>query len=481
MKIVRSPLLPLVILLLPALVSAQSITREDFLNQLVESHPIFVREALTAEIERQDQASYLGAEDTNFYYGVNLFHETPELSINGPERTSALGGEIGFQRVFWNTGGRLTASAASSGVAIKLSDDLDPDGVFPGFMMSNRIDVSYIHPLRRNKGGFLDRFAYELKNFDIDFSEVQAAENLEDFLVGAAARYLDWVFAGEQRRIIAERLRLSEEELDRISRRREANLVDEVDVLRAEDVVRIWQQNQVLADARWSALQAELSVLAQNDEILQLDPDYDLYDIGDLPSLDDAITGLDEDIRILHLLNIRIDQTQFVGQQYEEIMKPDLSFITRFNTKELDERVLNSFVMDKPDLTLSLRYSIPVQNRTARSQLERTQSQAAQLEQQIAEIRLTLASSLTNLHIQMREMRNVLELNVEQIASAARRTEAELQRYNQGRGNLTFVIQSQDNEQNARLTYADNAISYHHLMLSYENLMDRIYVGEDAR
>ncbi|MFC1530075.1 TolC family protein [Gemmatimonadota bacterium] len=466
---------------LPVMVSAQSISRTEFLNQLVERHPIFVKESLTAEIVRQEQASYLGAEDTNIYYGVNLNHESPAPALSGPQRITALGIEGGFERVFWSTGGRLTASASAAGVGIKLIPEFDPDGTFPAYHMSNRIDVSYIHPLKRNRGGFLDRFTFELKKFDIDFSEVQASENLEDFLAGAAARYLDWVFVGEQRRIIAERLRLSEAELGRIQRRREANLVDEVDVLRAEDVVRIWQQNQVLADARWRALQAELSVLAQNEEILLLGPDYDLYDTGDLPSLEDAISGLDESIRILRLLGIRIARTGFAGQQFEEVMKPDLSFIARFNTKEFDHRILNAMLMDKPDLTLGLRYSIPIQNRTARSRLEMTCSQAEQLEQQVKQIRLSLVSTLTNLHIQMRELRNVLELNVEQIASAERRTEAELQRYNQGRGNLTFVIQSQDNEQNARLTYATNAASYHNLMLTWDNLLDRIYAGEVAR
>ncbi|MFC1628493.1 TolC family protein [Gemmatimonadota bacterium] len=468
------------IVLIPVLVSAQSISRDEFLNQLIARHPIFLKEGLTAEIERQEQASYLGAEDTNIFYGVNLNHETPAPALSGPKRITALGVEGGFQRVFWNTGGRLTASASAAGVGIKLIPEFDPNGTFPTLHMSNRIDVSYVHPLKRNRGGFLDRFTYDLKEFDIDFSEVQAMENLEDFLVGAASRYLDWVFAGEQRRIVAERLRLSEAELDRIRRRQEANLIDEIDVLRAEDVVRIWEQNQVLTDASWSALQAELAVLAQNDEILLLNPEFDLYDISELPSLEDAIAGLDESIRILRLLMIRIDQTGFVGQRFEEVMKPDLSFIARFNTKEFDARILNAFLMDKPDLSLRLRYSIPIQNRTARSQLERTRSQTEQLEQQIAEIRLSLVATLTNLHIQMREMRRVLDLNLEQIASAERRTAEELRLYNQGRGFLTFVIQSQDSEQNARLTYATNAAAYHDLMLTWENLLDDIYDGEEG-
>ena len=42
-----------------------------------------------------------------------------------------------------------------------------------------------------------------------------------------------------------ERLKLSEEVLARTQRKREENLIDEVDIIRATDAVRIIKQNQV--------------------------------------------------------------------------------------------------------------------------------------------------------------------------------------------------------------------------------------------
>ena len=69
----------------------------------------------------------------------------------------------------------------------------------------------------------------------------------------------------------------------------------------------------------------------------------------------------------------------------------------------------------------------------------------------------------------------MLSLNREQIQSARDRTEEELKLYNQGRGDLTFVILSRDNEENAKLTYAANALTYHKLNLEYLALMDQLY------
>ena len=102
-----------------------------------------------------------------------------------------------------------------------------------------------------------------MKQYDIDLSEVRASENIEDFLANSAAKFLDWVFLGEQKNIVIDRLKLSEEELARTKRKREANLVDQADVIRAEDALRIWRQNQVLVESLWKALQAELAVLTQ--------------------------------------------------------------------------------------------------------------------------------------------------------------------------------------------------------------------------
>jgi outer membrane protein TolC len=68
----------------------------------------------------------------------------------------------------------------------------------------------------------------------------------------------------------------------------------------------------------------------------------------------------------------------------------------------------------------------------------------------------------------------VLKLNQEQIESARQKTEEELKLYNQGRGDLTFVIQSRDNEENAKLTYAQNSIFYHKLILQYHALLDEL-------
>ena len=93
---------------------------------------------------------------------------------------------------------------------------------------------------------------------------------------------------------------------------------------------------------------------------------------------------------------------------------------------------------------------------------------------EVDEISLSLEAMLHNLILQVEGMYKVLTLNEKQIESSRKRTQEELKLYNQGRGDLTFVIQSQDNEERARLTYAQNAATYQGLNLRLKALLDEL-------
>ncbi len=456
---------------LPVLLPAQTITQDEFLNLLIKTHPLFEKEKLTTQIEKEEQNSYLGAEDWTFFSAANYSHLEPAIAYAGPEKMDTFSVDGGLERLFWKTGGRLSASFSSSLSYIKI----DPVFGFPDHFYQNQFSITYTHPLLQNKKGFLDRLQHNLKQYDVDFSEVRAIENLENFLSDSARKFLDWVLLTEQRKIVSERLSLSEEELARTERKLKAHLIDKVDLIRAEDAVRIAKQNQMLVESQWKALQAELAVLSQNHKIYDLSPQFNLYEVREFIPLNEAISQLKAESRLIHTLNIRLKQLEYSLKGYEEILKPKLSALAQFNIKNAAEGLGRALGMDKPDLVVGLQYSFPIRNRTAKAQITKTDLQIHQLKKQVDDLTLTLASVLTNLYIQIRELEKVLTLNQEQIESAKRKTEEELKLYNQGRGDLTFVIQSRDNEENAKLTYAVNALTYHKLIIEYQALMDQLY------
>jgi outer membrane protein TolC len=449
----------------------QTVTQEEFLSQLKRTHPVFEKEEMTARIIQENRRSLLGMQDWNV--GSTLFytHEEPSLAFAGPERTDALSASGGVERLFWNTGGRLSASFSSGYASMKISPAF---GISDSYF-ENRFEVGYSHPLMRNSHGALDRLEYDLKQYDIDMSEVTARENQEDFLAAAGQRFLDWVFLTEQKKIFAERVNLSEEELVNTQEKRSANLIDEVDVIRAEDAVRIARQNLLLAESQWKALQAELAVLAQDESYSDASPEYDIYGVVVLPALNETIAQLADDSRLLRILSIRLDQLAETRSGFRELEKPDLAFVTRLGIKNAKEDFGSSMVMDKPDAAIGLQLGFPAGNRTAKARVAQVDLQMIQLERQLEELKLNLSSGIANVHTQIVELERVLVLNQDQIESARKKTEEELKLYNQGRGDLTFVIQSRDSEQAAKLTYASNALTYHKLLLKYRALVDQLH------
>ncbi len=465
----------LLILTLPLfftnMVCANSITKSEFLRLLEQSHPLFQKEDLNSTIEKEAQAAYLGAEDWNLSSSVAFVHDEPALAYAGPERTDALTISGTAQRKFWKTGGTITASYSSTRFDMKL----DPFYRVPSSFYQHQIGIAYMHPLMRNKKGFLDQFAYKLKSFAIDFSEVTADERKEDFLAQSALTYLQWVYLNEQVNIIAERLKLSEEELERTKKKREANLIDQADVIRAEDAVNLWKQNLALVQSQERSIRASLSILSQQPDLTERVPADDLYTTCDVPTVREAENILTTQSRLVKRINIQIKQLAYSKLGFEETLKPDLTLVASLNTKRADEGIGTSLVLNKPTAEISLLLNVPIGNRTSKANIEKTDIQTAQLEQAKKELILELLSNYTRLRIQISEFERIMELNRDQIISATKRTEEELKLYEQGRGELTFVIQSRDNEQNVQLSYAQNALAYQQLVVQADALLDRLY------
>jgi outer membrane protein TolC len=178
------------------------------------------------------------------------------------------------------------------------------------------------------------------------------------------------------------------------------------------------------------------------------------------------------------MMDLRLKQLQRQQEGMNDLARPQLFLNAQFSVKGGHENLGDAFTMDKPDKGLFLSFNYPLGNRKAVAERNKSRLQVRQLSLQQDEIALDLEAGVRNLAIQLQELEKVLALNERQIASAREKTAAELQRYNQGRGDLAFVIQSQDNVQAARLAYAQNAALYHRLNLQLDALMDELLTAE---
>ena len=457
----------------PEAVVAEPLTQEAFVALLEKRHPVFEKERLSSAIEEATQQGYLGDTDWNLSSSLAWSREEATITAFSPDLSTSLGLQTGLSKQFWETGGRLSAIYAINRSSSSFEEV--PLFSYPDTFYENSVELQYAQPLLRNRGGKLSRLQYDLKGYDVDVSGIQAVENIEEFLAASISKYLDWVYLEEQKKIMSRRLDLSRREFERTQSKFNAYLVDSADVMRSKDALNTWRQNLGLVELQLTALKEELSVLVQSDVVLRAEPDFNLYTEHRFESLASARTKLERGSRLLKILELRKQQLDVNAIGVRETGKPDLSLIAAVTFKSAEGSAGESFDFDKKDAALGLQLSVPLENTTAKAEYQRTRLQTLQLGKERQDVMLSLNASLSSLHTQLRKLSEVLELNREQIESARLRTIEETKIYEQGRGDLTFVIMSRDNEESAKLTYAENALNYQKLWVQYQALMDELY------
>ena len=455
---------------------SQTISFNEFLDIVQQTHPFFEKETLSVNINIETQKRYLGRQDWIIEASPFIsYDDKSDITSSTYNKLKQIQLNGSLQKKFWNTGGIFKASYLTSYI------DQENRTAFSGVpfqLFKQQLMLSYSHPLLLNKGGMLDRLEYDLAAYTIDFSDIRSKENQENFLLNLGLSFLDWVFLEEQLMINKERLVLAVEELKTAKEKYDARLVDKVDVLRQEDAHRIAEQNVVLSQSKWHAKQTELATLIPASDITNSKPLYDLYSLAAIENVDQSIEQLENNSRLIKSLNILEDQLLLKKDGFSNQGKAQLDLNLSSTLIEDDESYGKSLGIDNPSFTIGLNFKYPIGHRTSKADVSRAENEILQLQAEKQNILLDLESSVKSLNIQIKEMEKILELNKSQIESANERTAEELKVYKQGRGDMTFVIQSQDNVANARLTYLNNAVDYHKLVLQYKSLLDQLLKPE---
>lgn len=463
-----------------SMINGQTLDLDDFLMTVQESHPLFASESLAIEIETAEKNKYIGHEDWVITSSPYYLHQESVFSgIGVADRIDILSGDVALERTFWRTGGRATLSWTSTYTDQEVDDIIIPllqDTIImstgPSRLYSHKFYLTYTQPLLQNFGGTLDRLQYEIQQYSIDISALQAQENKEAFILDLATRFLEWTLLSEKLRIAQKRLDLANIQLQQVKRQFQVNLVDRLDVLRSEDAVRLAEQSIVILQSQYKAQQAELAVLSKSEKLYTVTPAYDLYTTISLSDVETAIKQLEETSIILRQLRERRDQLVHLRNGYSETSRPQLFLTVGAGLQGGHEDLDESIVLDKPDVLVALDFRYPLGTNIAQHNIDKTDLEIEQLDLKREEVLLNYTSAVQNLLIMIHDMEKVLQLNQEHIASAQEKTQEETRLYEQGRNYLAFVIQSRDSEQQAAMTYAENAAMYHTLILQYYALMD---------
>ena len=473
MKIVAA----VVITITATLLAQESVTLDQFLDDLIETHPIFERTEYGLRIIEAERDKLTGSEDWNVgsSAGVSSIAQTGSAGMGIDRTTSAaIGG--GVSRTFWSTGGILSADISLGNKWLLYNDnpiyDANPNNAF-----ENSIYVTYIQPLMRNWQGLLYTLPYDMKAVEAAQESLSILEIEENFLAANAPYFLDWVYFLEEKKILEHRRDLAVQSLEQTKKKRARNIVDEVDVIRAENSLKNVEMALKSNEMSFTSLMDRLVEITGDGQIGEKSPRFDIFEAHELRDIEEIATEFVDRSRVLSKMKKTIELLDYRRKISEESMKSDLSLRARVGVKDYDEDFLDAIAMDKPDVSLNLIYEFPLGKTASRADLRSIELQVEQLRLQIAEAEIEYLSGIRALYAQVRDIQGIMAINREQIELAERQTTEEMRQYEVGRNDFTNVLQSQDSEANARLTLMKNTLTYHKLYFQLLSLIDGLHSG----
>jgi hypothetical protein len=469
MKLAKTTLFVLVLAILAVSVSA--IELEEYIELVKTNHPFFLKEQLAVEVEQSKRETLLPRYE--WHYSLMPQYtilDEPSSSDFFSNLVQAAALEAGMQRSFAD--GRRMGFSVSTAYTWMQNPPTAPFAMEAN-TFQHGVEVSLSWPLKKNLEQ-LARLGYDVQEYTIKAKEVEILENQESFLVEPATLFIDWAYALELVDIYEQRLELAEQQLGTTNRMFRSNLIDKVDVLRAEDAIRLSQQAIFEYQSLAKSIQAVLATLSDTAGIYDDKPDFDFYSFVELPGAGEAASRGKTNTRLKEPLGFLIEQLRYQSEAFGEREKATLDLFLEAGVYGPQDALVDSLKIIHPQATIGLSYSPATGVEQVEAERRFISTQISQLEQEIEAIEKTVETNVTSLLIQAAELVKIIEVNKQLIESAEEKALEEARLYSQGRNMLTNVIQSRDSVQAQKAKLVDNFARYHRLIIQYRALMDQL-------
>jgi outer membrane protein TolC len=254
---------------------------------------------------------------------------------------------------------------------------------------------------------------------------------------------------------------------------RRSNLVDAVDLIRADDAVLATGQGVAAMRATRRAAAEELARLSGVDRLAHDTPGFDLYAVPPTPSPDEGGEAIKQGRQVTRL-DTRIVQAGRGVEGAETVVDPRLDLILAGTSEGAGEAADDGFSSTAADYTAALRFTWQLGSRSAKAAHQKAIMERNRLVALRDETIRSLDGAVRGIAVRLAGLEEVRAVDQNRIAAAEKRATAELERYRQGRSDYTYVIAAQDLVQQARLQYAADALLSQSLAYRYAALTDRL-------
>ena len=458
----------------------RGLSLEQFTRLLVDSHPYLKAESLSTDVEEARAEAINRNENWSLDIRPSYRYEEPvSSSLFAAEEVTSFGGTAEINRAIWSSGGALRLGYSGSSVEQTVNPISFPGSSESGFQsvlpefFSHRAFIGYSQPLFKNRGGKQDRLPADLQAFQVQARTLQSLENAEDFLLSRSKDFLDWALLSQMAEIAENREALASALWKETEKERDANYVDEVDLIRAENNYIQAQQRSLDLKSRAQALGINLALVLGDATLQKASPETPVFnaEVKEYPEVQS------QTFRVLKLLELNTLSLERELERYRNSKLVDLSLELMGGLASGGEQFDDSSSFDQPLAQVGLVFRHPLGKHPDDAQSDRLKLEVVQSQLRRQHAQRNIEGALLGLHERMNGLAKVIHLNQQQVVISLKKTEAEEAMYRQGRSSLNFVIQSRDEEAMIQSQLVENTVEFRKLELEYDALRDGLFFG----
>ena len=448
--------------------NADPLTMDSFIKMVLERHPqlkVYTESEETLLIKSESALSI-----DKWIYSVkpfiNYFGETSAYSYKSLE-TTQYGTEVSLKTPLGYSGGELGISGSTTA---EFNDPITLDQTDEVY--KQKISVFYNQSLLKNRSLKESKILEQELKDDYMILVLNNTELTEKIILEFSDLYLEWVYLIETIKLIKLRLDYSEKLLEQINARYRSNLVDAIDILRGkESVLNIRQtllQYQNRIDLLVNSLKDELDIDISDDV-----PDFDFYQISSADAEGISFSDISKN-RIFQVNMLEKEKLEKTVSRYKSLKQSSLDLNVNLGFSSREDELGNSVSSLYPDAGISLTYSGAFNNEKYNNLISESESRIKTSEMN----RLSLVSEYKSLSEsllkQLEQDKALIKTQDELISIAAEKTAEERKYYNQGRGELNYIIQSLDSETQQKIKKNDQLLSLKRNCLKLKELSDSL-------
>ena len=454
--------------------SVKPIELDTFLKKVYKKHPNITQLKLNTSIAKKDIEASLSQKNWSLNSSTSYASQQPNAIGFQPISELTTTSQVSsLTKPLWFSGGQFEISLSSQFNQSELSESismLSSDSASSYY--ENRLSLSFYQPLWRNLGGNLFKYDTDIAKINEEIAQLNTQESIEGFLKSMALQFYEWAYLHRIHTLIEQREQLAKESLAHTKQRFKANLVDQLDILRAEASLKRAQQALFIAKSNIDAKTKEIARLSTLSELKGVYPSPTLFTKAQkAPSLQFNIKSLR--IYKKHLDKIRLNQRSI--SFFEEQNKPDIGLRLVRSTSAYNEDFDASFSPKKENFDIQINYSKALGKSDQKNKLEQAKLIQSQLINEEAVLRSQFEAQFLSLNTKLKHYVSVLELGKNQVEISKALTKEEMKHYQQGRSQLFRVIQAQDSELQEQLSYTKYALDYLSFQLELDALLDLLY------